>query len=67
MSAQQQTYRSYYIVSDKRRSRKDIIRYGVVTNGRIQNGVVQYKVQWDDSKHEWVNAEDIEEDTENYN
>ena len=65
MSVHQSTHRTYYIVSDKRRDRSEIVRYGVVTNGRVINGVVQYKVQWDDSKHEWVNAEHIEEDTEN--
>jgi hypothetical protein len=34
----------------------------MVTNGQILLGEVQFKVLWDDNKHEWVAAKYVAED-----
>jgi len=62
MSVRRPINKAYYLVSDKRS--KDV-RYGMVTNGRIILGVVQFKVLWENrNEHEWVKADDLNEESE---
>lgn len=51
--------RTHYIVRDLRRSNE---RLGMVTNKQILLGEVQFKVLWDDNKHEWVPEKYIVDD-----
>lgn len=52
--------RTHYLVKDLRQACRE--RLGMVTNGQVLLGEVQFKVLWDDNKHEWVAAKYVKED-----